>query len=256
MTAVGSPLATVQHLAGRTALITGGSRGIGAAVARRLARHGSGVAVTWTSSPAAADELVADINGGGGRAVAIRADNGDAGQVQAAVSRVVEEFGGLDVLVNNAGIGMFAATERLSLDDFDRMVAVNVRGVFAAVQAALRHMGPGSRIITTGSVFADRNPFPEMAVYGMTKAALAGLSRGWARELAPRGITVNVVQPGAVDTETNPAAGLAARTMLPATPVGRYGTADEIAGLIAYLASPEAAFITGSTINADGGFTT
>jgi 3-oxoacyl-[acyl-carrier protein] reductase len=244
------------NLAGRTALITGGSRGIGAAVARRLARHGSSVAVTYSSSSTAADEVIADIVGRGGRAVAIQADSADARQVQAAVSRVVEEFGGVDVLVNNAGIGMFAATEQLSLDDFDRMVAVNVRGAFAAVQAALRHMGPGSRIITTGSVFADRNPFPEMAVYAMTKAALAGLSRGLARELAPRNITVNVVQPGAIDTETNPADGHAARTMLPATPMGRYGTAEEIAGLIAYLASPEAAFITGSTINADGGFAT
>ncbi|PRY36812.1 3-oxoacyl-ACP reductase family protein [Umezawaea tangerina] len=255
-TTIGNATSAEPHLDGRAALVTGGSRGIGAAVARRLARHGAGVAVTYSSSSEAADGVVADIVGRGGRAIAVQADNADAGQVRAAVARVVEEFGGLDVLVNNAGVAVFAATDRLGLDDFDRMVAVNVRGAFAAVQAALPHLRPGSRIITTGSVFADRNPFPEMAVYSMTKAALAGLSRGLARELAPRGITVNVVQPGAVDTDTNPADGAASGTMLPATPVGRYGTAEEIAGLVAYLASPEAGFVTGATINADGGFAT
>ncbi|MCS7476947.1 SDR family NAD(P)-dependent oxidoreductase [Umezawaea endophytica] len=256
MTSVDSRQAENLYLTGRTALITGGSRGIGAAVARRLAHHGGSVAITYSTSSTAADEVVADIVGRGGRALALQADNADPQQVRTAVARVVEEFGGLDVLVNNAGIGVFAATGQLDLDDFDRVVAVNVRGTFVTVQAALPHLGPGSRIITTGSVFADRNPFPEMAVYAMTKAALAGLSRGLARELAPRDITVNIVQPGAVDTETNPADGQASRTMLPATPVGRYGTAEEIAGLVAYLASPEAAFLTGATINADGGFST
>ncbi|MFE0020880.1 3-oxoacyl-ACP reductase family protein [Amycolatopsis sp. NPDC059021] len=242
-------------LAGRTALVTGGSRGIGAAIALRLARDGASVALTYATSPRAADKVVADITADGGRALAIRADNAEPDEVRAAVEATVHTFGGLDILVNNAGGGQFTPIDEMSLDDFDRLFAVNVRGVFTAIREAAGHLPDGGRIITIGSVFADRHPFPGAGGYVAAKAAAAGLTRGAARDLAPRGITVNIVQPGAIDTDANPADGDLSATMLAATPLHRYGTGAEIAGLVAYLASPEAGFVTGATLTADGGFT-
>ena len=243
-----------QTLAGKVALVTGGSRGIGAAIARRLAQDGAAVAITYASAQSKADEVVRAIEAAGGRALAIHADSADAEAVKSAIAATLQTLGRLDVLVNNAGIAAVAPLEQFSLDDFDRMVAVNVRSVFVAAQEASRHMGEGGRIITIGSVNADRMPFAGGSVYAMTKAAVAGLTRGLARDLGPRGITVNNVQPGPVDTDMNPADGPFAEMLKGMLAVQRYGHANEIAGLVAYLARPEAGFVTGASLTIDGGF--
>jgi 3-oxoacyl-[acyl-carrier protein] reductase len=243
-----------KKLAGKVALITGGSRGIGAAIARRLAHDGAAVAITYASAEQKADEVARAIESAGGRAVAIRADSGDPGAVKNAVAETVRTLGRLDVLVNNAGIAVVAPLDQFSLDDFDRMVAVNVRAVFVAVQKASRHMSEGGRIITIGSVNADRIPFAGGGVYAMTKAAVAGLTRGLARDLGPRGITVNNVQPGPIDTDMNPADGPLAEAMKGWTALGRYGRGEEIAAMVAYLAGPEAGFVTGASLTIDGGY--
>jgi 3-oxoacyl-[acyl-carrier protein] reductase len=243
-----------KKLAGKVALITGGSRGIGAAIARRLALDGAAVAITYASAQQKADEVVRAIESAGGRAMAIRADSGDAGAVKNAVAETVRTLGRLDVLVNNAGIAVVAPLDQFSLDDFDRMVAVNVRAVFVAVQEASRHMSEGGRIITIGSVNADRIPFPGGGVYAMTKAAVAGLTRGLARDLGPRGITINNVQPGPIDTDMNPADGPLSEAMKGWTALARYGRGEEIADMVAYLAGPEAGFVTGASLTIDGGY--
>ncbi len=245
-----------KTLADKVAFITGGSRGIGAAIARRLAADGAAVAITYTSAPQKADEVVRSIESAGGRALAIRADSGDAGAVRNAIAEAVKKFGRLDILVNNAGLAIMAPLEQFSLEDFDRLVAVNVRGVFVAAQEAARHMTQGGRIITIGSTNADRMPFAGGGVYAMTKAAVAGLTRGLSRDLGPRGITVNNVQPGPVDTDMNPASGPFAESLKGLMALPRYGTGDEIAGMVAYLASPEAGFVTGASLTIDGGFAT
>jgi 3-oxoacyl-[acyl-carrier protein] reductase len=243
-----------RTLAGKVALVTGGSRGIGAAIARRLARDGAAVAITYVGAQQKADEVVRAIRAEGGRALALRADSADAEAVKGAVAETVKAFGRLDVLVNNAAVAVVAPLDQFSLDDFDRMVAVNIRGVFVATQEAARHMGAGGRIITIGSVNADRMPFAGGGVYAMTKAAVAGLTRGLARDLGPRGITVNTVQPGPTATEMNPAEGPFAEAMKGLMALGRYGETDEVAGLVAYLAGPEAAFVTGASLTIDGGY--
>ncbi|MCA1851748.1 MAG: 3-oxoacyl-ACP reductase FabG [Beggiatoa sp.] len=243
-----------KKLASKIALITGGSRGIGAAIARRLAHDGAAVAITYVSAEQKADEVARAIDSAGGRAVAIRADSGDPGAVKNAVAETVRTLGRLDVLVNNAGIAVVAPLDQFSLDDFDRMVAVNVRAIFVAVQEASRHMSEGGRIITIGSVNADRIPFPGGGVYAMTKAAVAGLTCGLARDLGPRGITVNNVQPGPIDTDMNPADGPLAEAMKGWTALGRYGRGEEIADMVAYLAGPEAGFVTGASLTIDGGY--
>jgi 3-oxoacyl-[acyl-carrier protein] reductase len=243
-----------RRLTGKVALVTGGSRGIGAAIAKRLARDGAAVAFTYVGGQPSADEVVGAITADDGRALALRADSADAVAVTRAVTETVETLGRLDVLVNNAGIAVLAPLDQFSLDDFDRMIAVNVRGVFVATQAAARHMGEGGRIIMIGSVNADRMPFVGGSVYGMTKAAVAGLTRGLARDLGPRGITVNNVQPGPTATDMNPKHGAFAETLKGHLALGRYGEAEEIAGLVAYLAGPEAGFVTGASLTIDGGF--
>lgn len=241
-------------LDGKAALVTGGSRGIGAAIVKRLAADGAAVAFTYVSAPQKAEAVAGEITAAGGRAVAIRADGADAEAVRAAVTQTVSTLGRLDILVNNAGIAVISPVDQFSLEDFDRMVAVNVRAVFVAAQEAARHMEAGGRIITIGSVNADRMPFAGGAVYAMTKAAVAGLTRGLARDLGSRGITVNTVQPGPVDTDMNPSEGEFAELMKSWLAVGRYGHAAEIAGMVAYLASPEAAYVTGASLTIDGGF--
>jgi 3-oxoacyl-[acyl-carrier protein] reductase len=243
-----------RSLAGKVALVTGGSRGIGAAIARRLAGEGAAVAITYASARQKADEVVRDIEAADGRAMAIRADSADPAAVRNAVARTAQAFGRLDVLVNNAGIAAIAPLDEFSLEDFDRLVAVNVRGVFVASQEAARHMGEGGRIITIGSVNADRMPFAGGSVYAMTKAAVAGLTRGLARDLGARGITANNVQPGPVDTDMNPAAGEFAEKLKGFMALARYARGDEIAAMVAYLASPEAGFVTGASLTIDGGF--
>ncbi|MET1078010.1 MAG: 3-oxoacyl-ACP reductase family protein [Pseudomonas sp.] len=245
---------TARSLTDKVALIQGGSRGIGAAIARRLAAEGAAVVVTFSRSPEQAAELVRSIEASGGRALAVQADSADAQAVQDAVAQSVARFGHLDILVNNAGILALAPIETFSLEDFDQTLAVNVRSVFVASQAAARQMGEGGRIITIGSTNAERMPFAGGSVYAMSKAAIVGLTRGMARDLGPRGITVNNVQPGPVDTDMNPANSEFADSLKDLMAVGRYGRVEEIAAFVAFLAGPEAAYITGASLTIDGGF--
>ncbi len=244
-----------NSLQGKTAFITGGSRGIGAAIAKRLAGEGANVALTYNASPGAADEVVKAVEAAGAKSLALKADSNDAGAVAGAVAQAAEQFGRVDILVNNAGIFTLGGAGQATLDDFDRITNVNVRAVFAAVSEAVKTMGEGGRIITIGSVNADHMPIQGGALYGMSKAAVQALSRGWARDLGEKGITVNTVQPGPVDTDMNPAEGDFANFLTQMTAIKRYGRAEEIAGLVAYLVSPEAANITGATIDIDGGMT-
>ena len=245
---------TRNTLHGKVALIQGGSRGIGAAIAQRLAREGAAVAITFVSSPDKAAELVRGIEAAGGRGLAIRADSSDPDAVRAAVRQTVEHFGALDILVNNAGVLAIAPIEEFSLEDFDRTLAVNVRSVFVASQEAARHMGEGGRIITIGSTNAERMPFAGGSVYAMSKSAIVGLTRGMARDLGPRGITVNNVQPGPVDTDMNPDDSEFADGLKGLMAIPRYGRAEEIAAFVAYLAGPEAGYVTGASLTIDGGF--
>ena len=241
------------ELSGKAILITGGSRGIGAALVRRFARDGASVAFTYASSDSQARALADAVVVDGGVALAIKADSGDPEAIKAAVAQTAARFGRIDVLVNNAGILTRGTVDAYSLSDFDRMFAVNIRAVFVAVQAVVPHMAAGGRIITTGSVTADRVGFPGASVYAMTKGALAALTRGLARDLGPRGITVNVVQPGPTETDMN--ASEETRVMMrPLMALGRMGKDAEIASLVAYLAGPEASFITGSALTIDGGY--
>ncbi|QXH37158.1 3-oxoacyl-ACP reductase family protein [Pseudomonas muyukensis] len=241
-------------LTGKVALVQGGSRGIGAAIVRRLARDGAKVAFTYVSSATVAQALVTQINDNGGQALALRADSADASAVQQAVADTAQAFGGLDILVNNAGVLAVAPVAEFDLGEFDRLLAVNVRSVFVATQAAVQHMGQGGRIINIGSTNAERMPFAGGAPYAMSKSALVGLTKGLARDLGPQGITVNNVQPGPVDTDMNPASGAFADSLIPLMAIGRYGQVDEIASFVAYLAGPEAGYITGASLLADGGF--
>jgi 3-oxoacyl-[acyl-carrier protein] reductase len=246
MTAVG---------AGRRALVTGGSRGIGAEIVRRLAADGAAVAFTYGSSAAEPDKLAGEIAADGGTSVAIQADSGDPEQVAKAIDETVAQLGGLDILVNNAGVAYIGDVESLTMEQFDRLVAINVKGVFAAIQRALPHLGNTGRIINIGSINADRVPGPGLSIYAMSKAAVAGLTRGLARELGPRGITVNNIQPGPVATDMNPEVGEFADSLREVMALGRYGQPRDIASVVSYLAGPEAAYVTGANWNVDGGFT-
>ena len=245
----------MTNLQGRRALVTGASRGIGAEIVRRLAADGATVAFTYGSSAAEAEKLVAEVEGGGGKAVAMQADSADPAQVVASVDETVAQLGGLDILVNNAGVAIIGDIETFPLEDFDRQVAINIRAVFAAIQRALPHLDTGGRIINIGSINADRVPGPGLAVYAMTKAAVAGLTRGLARDLGPRGITVNNVQPGPIATDMNPETGEFAEAAKQVMALGHYGHPRDVASAVSYLAGPEAAFVTGANWNVDGGFT-
>lgn len=245
---------TTQTLNGKVALIQGGSRGIGAAIVQRLAAEGAAVAFTYVSSAAKAEALRDSITANGGKALAIKADSADAEAIRSAVNATVQTFGRLDILVNNAGVLAVAPLDEFKLEDFDQTLAINVRSVFIATQEAARHMGEGGRIINIGSTNADRMPFAGGGPYAMSKAALVGLTKGLARDLGPRGITINNVQPGPVDTDMNPAHGDFAESLIPLMAVGRYGTAEEIASFVAYLVGPQAGYITGASLTIDGGF--
>ncbi|MET9817116.1 SDR family oxidoreductase [Streptomyces sp. NPDC006355] len=238
-------------LDGKVALVTGGSRGIGAATALRLAREGADVAVGYVHGKEAAEDVVRAVEALGRRAVALRADAAEAADAAGVVDAAAEALGGLDVLVNNAGVGVLGPLESLSLADVERVLAVNVRGVFLASQAAAARMGEGGRIITIGSCLAQRVPGPGGTLYAMSKAALTGLTKALARELGERGITANLVHPGPIDTDMNPADGPYASGQAAMTALGRFGTADEVASMVAYLAG--AAYVTGAEFAVDGG---
>ena len=247
-------MSTTSILGGKVAFIHGGSRGIGAATARRLARDGATVAIGYASSATAAEALAEEIKAAGGQAIAVKADATDATGLTNAIDGIAERFGRLDILVNSAGVLVVAPLDQFSLADLDRTLAVNVRSVFVASQAAARHMKDGGRIINIGSTNAQRMPFAGGAAYAMSKSALVGLAKGLARDLGPRGITVNNVAPGPVDTDMNPEDGEFGAALHDLMALRRHAKADEIAGMVAYLAGPEAAFVTGADLLIDGGF--
>jgi 3-oxoacyl-[acyl-carrier protein] reductase len=244
----------MSSLEGKVALVTGGSRGIGAAIARRLAVDGADVAVTYLQRADAAAKVVTDVEAAGRRGLAIAADSSEPAAVVAAVERTVAELGRVDVLVNNAGIAVYGPVEDMTMDDVDRSLAVHARAAFVAAQAAVRHMGPGGRVVNIGTVLAERVPTPGWSVYSMSKSALVGLTKGLARDLGPRQITVNLVHPGSTDTDMNPADGPDAEGERAYIALGRYGTADEVAATVAHLASDEGRYITGTAVSVDGGY--
>jgi len=240
-------------LDGKVALVTGAGRGIGAATALRLAEDGADVALTYQHNGDRAAEVVERIKNLGRRALAIQADSADASAMSAAVSETVAEFGRLDVLVNNAGVGFVGPLADTSLEDVDRVLAVNVRGVYVMTQAAAAHLGEGGRVITIGSCVTDRVPGPGMSLYATSKAAMVGLTKALARELGPRGVTVNLVHPGPTDTDMNPADGPYAADQRALTAFDRYGKPSEVASAVSYLAAPSSAYVTAAVLSVDGG---
>ncbi|NGN65939.1 SDR family oxidoreductase [Streptomyces sp. A7024] len=246
---------TPVDLTGKAALVTGGSRGIGAAIARRLAEQGADVALTYARSADRAAEVVRDIEGAGRRGLALRADAADADAIREAVDTAARRLGRLDVLVGNAGIGPYGPLAEVTADEVDLALAVHARAAFLTAQAAARHLGAGGRIITIGSSLAERVPYPGWTLYSMSKSALVGLTKGLARDLGPRGITAVLVQPGSTDTEMNPADAPEAAAEREFTALGRYARPEEIAAAVGYLAGPGGAYITGTTITVDGGVT-
>jgi 3-oxoacyl-[acyl-carrier protein] reductase len=244
----------MSQLAGKAALVTGGSRGIGAAIAKHLAREGADVAITYASSPDKANAVVAEIQSLERRGLAIKADSADPAAVTSAVEKTAAEFGRLDVLVNNAGIFVPGTFDDTSLADIDRMWTVNVRAPIVASQAAIKYMKDSGRIINIGSCLGERVAGPGLTLYSMSKAAIIGFTKGLARDVGPRGITVNNIEPGPIDTDMNPASGEGADQQRSMLAIGRYGTPDDIAALATFLAADTGRNITGASYLCDGGF--
>ncbi|MGC1299445.1 MAG: 3-oxoacyl-ACP reductase family protein [Alloacidobacterium sp.] len=243
----------MSKLTEKVALITGGSRGIGAAIAKRLAADGASIAITYAKDASAASAVVKAIEGNSGKAVAIQADAADVEAVKGAVEKAVATFGRLDVLVNNAGTAIPKRFEETTLEEMDRMIDINFRGILVATQAALKHMKSGGRIIMIGSCVGERVLTPGLVAYSATKGAVKMFTQGLSREVGGRGITVNNVQPGPIDTDLNPAAGDWATPQKAVTALDRYGTVDEVAALVSFVAGPESSYITGANLTVDGG---
>jgi 3-oxoacyl-[acyl-carrier protein] reductase len=244
----------MSDLSGKVALVTGGSRGIGAEITRTLARNGAAVGFTYHSAADQAHGVEKEIQADGGRAFAIQADNADPEAVRVAIEATAVEFGRFDILVNNAGVFPSGPLEEVTMEEVDRTLGIHVRAVFAAAQAAARHMTDGGRIINIGSCLTERVPGPGMTLYALSKSALKGLTKGLARDLGPRGITVVEVDPGPTDTDMNPAEGPGAGFLRGFIALGHYGQAQDIAGMVAFLAGPGGRHVTGSSILVDGGF--
>lgn len=246
----------MPELTEKIAFVTGGSRGIGAAIVRRLAADGANVAFTYVSPSSAegAQALARELSTDGRRALAIQADASDAGAVRQAIEQAIAELGPVDVLVNNAGVFITGPIGEARLDDYERTMDINVRAPFVAIQAAQAAMPDGGRIINIGSCLAARAGRPGVALYSASKAALVGLTQGLARDLGPRGITVNVVHPGPIDTDMNPADGAHAGDLVAVLALPHYGETRDIAGMVAFLAGPEGRYITGASLAVDGGF--
>jgi 3-oxoacyl-[acyl-carrier protein] reductase len=242
-----------QKLEGKIALVTGGSRGIGAAIAKRLAKDGAKVAITYAKGADAAASVVEAVEHAGGKAIAIQADAADTNAVRAAIEKVVSAFGGLDVLVNNAGTAIPKKFEDATPEELDRVIDINLRGTFVSTQAALKHMNNGGRIIMIGSCVGERMMTPGLVPYAATKGAIKMFTQGLAREVGDRGITVNNVQPGPIDTDLNPASSDWSVPQKALTALNRYGSVDDVAALVAFVAGPEAAYITGANLTVDGG---
>jgi len=242
-----------QKMSGKVALVTGGSRSIGAAIAKRLATDGASVAITYTKGADAAASVIKEIEGAGGKAIAIQADAADPDAVKAAVEKTVATFGRLDVLVNNAGTAIPKPFEEATLEEMNRVIDINLRGVLVATQAALKHMRDGGRIITIGSAVGERVLTPGLVPYAATKGAVKIFTQGLAREIGSRGITVNNVQPGPIDTDLNPATAEWAVPQKAVTALNRYGHVDDIAAMVAFVAGPETSYVTGANLTVDGG---
>lgn len=243
----------MSNLSNKTAFVTGASRGIGAGIARRLAADGANVAITYTRGAEAAAQVVKAIEQAGGKAIAIQADAADAQAVAAAIEKTVSTFGGLDILVNNAGTAIPKPFVDATLEEMDRVIDINLRGVFIATQAALKYIPDGGRVITIGSCVGERMGTPGLVAYSATKGAVKMFTQGLARELGPRGITVNNVQPGPIDTDLNPANDEWAAPQIANTALKRYGHVDDIAAMVSFVAGPEAGYVTGTNLTVDGG---
>jgi 3-oxoacyl-[acyl-carrier protein] reductase len=243
----------MTRLSEKVALVTGGSRGIGAAIAKRLAVEGANVAITYAKDAQGAEAVVKAIENSGRKALAIRADATDPKAVKSAVEQTAKAFGQIDVLVNNAGTAIPKPFEEATLEEFNQIIDINFRGVLVATQAVLKYMPDGGRIISIGSCVGERNMTPGLTAYAATKGAVKMFTQGLSREVGSRGITVNNVQPGPIDTDLNPAAGAWAAPQLANTALNRYGRVDDVAALVAFVASPEAAYITGANLTVDGG---
>ncbi|KTD68601.1 acetyoacetyl CoA reductase [Legionella steelei] len=243
----------MNQLANKVVVVTGGSRGIGAAIAKRLAKDGARVAITYAKNSDAADLVLKDIKAAGGEAIALQADARDSEAVKAAIDKVVSTFGRLDVLVNNAGTAIAKPFEETSFEEMNEVVALNLMGVFVATQAALKHLKKGGRIINIGSCVGERIMNPGLATYSATKAAVKLFTQALSREVGERGITVNNVQPGPIDTDLNPVTGDSAQLQVANTALKRYGQVDEVAALVSFVAGPEASYITGANLTIDGG---